>query len=235
MKKYLSASVITLGMSMAAAMPAFALTVGTNAAVNADANMNGSANGNVAHSTAASSSSSVTTGASVGVGATTNANTDTNNTQGALGGSITVSTPGQVQSDTDLDAYSMSIQQNDASVSAVSSDDTSVSVDYKVPAKLFGFISLNMTETASVEVGDNNSTEVYVSRPWWSFMAKADDHKDAFASRIKSHLPQNVSASATADARLTASEKAQLISAIQAGAHETFAASGSASASGSAY
>ena len=140
----------------------------------------------------------------------------------------------QVQNDTDLDSYSMSVKQQDSSVSEVSSDSDSVSVDYKIPAKLFGFISVDLTEKASVKVKDQSTTDVTVSRPWWSVFAKADDHKDALTANIKSRIGSNVAASSDVSAGLSASAKAQLISAIEAGARDTFASSASASASGSA-
>ncbi len=59
----------------------------------------------------------------------------------------------------------------DKDLSKVESDDDSVNVSYKIPAKLFGFIPVGMVVRTTV----GSAGEVKVTHPWYSFLTASDD------------------------------------------------------------
>ncbi len=228
MKKILSGTALAAALSVVSAAPAFA--IGVTSAINGSLNSathTGSASSSASGSSRADADADVTVGVDASLNA--GANSNTNVSAGLMTGSA------QVQTDSDLDTYSMTVKQQDSSVSSVSSSDNDVSVEYHVPAKLFGFISVNMPEKASVSVDSQNETSVSVHRPWWSVFASVNGHTtESLQSRIKAHVPSALPTSASGTASLNASTKAQFISAIETGAHEVFGASSKTSAGTSA-
>ncbi len=103
----------------------------------------------------------------------------------------------------------------DSETSTVTSTDNSVSVSYNVPAKFLGFLSVNMTEKATVQVVEGGKTTVTVNRPWWVIFAKVNSKSADVSSRIKARIP---TVSASAATKIDASTKAQFVSAIEAAA-----------------
>lgn len=100
------------------------------------------------------------------------------------------------------------------------SSDTQVEVTYKRPAKLFGFISVYVSEKAIVKAEKDGSTDVKVRKSWWSFLAKSEDRSEEFSSAIKSRVSSDVDVSA--EGELSASSKAKLVADIKAAAQATY-------------
>lgn len=124
----------------------------------------------------------------------------------------------------DLDAYATSLSSADASVTAVNtSSDNAVSVTYKRPAKLFGFIPVSIMETATVKADENGAASASVRKSWWSVFASTDAKTDQFSADLKSRVQGSTSASA--NAALTTSEKAVYLADINAAAQATYGAS----------
>jgi len=109
------------------------------------------------------------------------------------------------------------------------SSNTSVSVTYVHPAKLFGFIPMSLSEKATVSTDAQGKATVNVHKPWWSIFASSGADSATFAAKINAGL-QDQSASIDAQGNLSASAKAALVSQIETAAQATYNASASASA-----
>ncbi len=129
----------------------------------------------------------------------------------------------QVESDDQLKAYSQTVSQKDTSVSDISSADSSVSVSFKRPAKLFGFIPVHLKEKATVNVDAEGKSSVTVTKSWWSFLTSSNLKSDDLSSRIASKVASEGSLSA--NATLSASAKAKILSDIQVAASTVYSAS----------
>ncbi|MEK7641847.1 MAG: hypothetical protein AAB365_02525 [Patescibacteria group bacterium] len=121
--------------------------------------------------------------------------------------------------------------QSDENVTKVESDDESVSLWYKVPAKLFGFIPMGMTVRTTVGAAG----EVKVSHPWYSFLVSSED--DDAEAVIQTEVNATLGASGTTtdgDAKLTGAAKAAFVKAIHSGLKSTVGAQASVDASAGA-
>jgi hypothetical protein len=76
-----------------------------------------------------------------------------------------------VQNDDDLLEFAER-HLNEGGVNEIRFEDRSFSIRYSRPASLFGFIPINLKQTAEVAVNDNEFGRVKVRFPWWSFMVK---------------------------------------------------------------
>jgi hypothetical protein len=125
-----------------------------------------------------------------------------------------------VSSTTDLDLYTRTVTEQDASVENVVVKEDSVAVSYREPAKILGFIPTELIVTVEVE---NNGT-VSVRYPWYAFLAgkNAGELKPGLQLHIGDILKNatTTSATATTTASATTTEKlspqvrAELIKAI---------------------
>ncbi len=138
----------------------------------------------------------------------------------------------------DLGIYAKGVSASNSSVAEVdTSSDNSVSVEYARPAKLFGFISIHLPETAVVKVNADGTTVAKVHKAWWSFLASSDTHSDEFSTALQSRIDSDafVNASAGVKGELTASQKIQYIADIVAAAKAAYSASASVNTGASAY
>ncbi len=125
----------------------------------------------------------------------------------------------------DLDTYVQTMSSTNADVKAVdTTDDDKVVVEYKRPAKLFGFIDVDLTEKAVVKAEDDGSRKASVSKSWWSIFAADDTKTSEFSDTLKARIEASGSASASGTETLTASEKAEYIAEINAAANATYSA-----------
>ncbi len=152
--------------------------------------------------------------------------TTTTSTTGGSNISTDITTPGidvnavvtidanSVVTEEDLTTYVDSQMTTDANLKEVSYTDTTVTVAYKQPAKLFGFISSSLTATAEVQADGT----VEVSYPWYAFLYS----KTVTAADLETELSSSVSGMVTADTTLTAQAKAQIASRLQAALAASF-------------
>ena len=139
-----------------------------------------------------------------------------------------ITVPGAVKTNADLSVYASSVFQADENVSAVASADTEVSLGYKQRAKLFGFIPMFVTATASVA----SDGKVRVSHPWYAFLATTDSA--SLKSDVEAATQATLSQNGGADAKFSAAVQAQLLAeihgAMKSNLQATLAAEGSAGA-----
>lgn len=187
--------------SVMVALPAAALSV--NGAGTASANAQGGLGarvGNVINDVVGNASSGVSVGASgsadAGTGSSSNGNTglDVNAGVGAsgagqVGGPVMITRSdienntvvsgsadsSTVLNDTDLSGFIAAQIKGDTNVDAIQSTSDSVAVTYKVPAKLLGFIPMNVAATAVV----NADGSVTVNYPWYGFLLSTDGNLNA--------------------------------------------------------
>ncbi|MES2623001.1 MAG: hypothetical protein V4576_01175 [Patescibacteria group bacterium] len=115
----------------------------------------------------------------------------------------------------------MTMNSSANTVSSVNTDnDDKVTVTYKRPAKLFGFIPVSITERATVKVEDDGTRTAEVSQSWWAFMAKANTKTKEFLAALKSRLQANANVSSSTT--LTATEKTQYVTEINAAADAAY-------------
>jgi hypothetical protein len=159
------------------------------------------------------------------------------NANATIGGSATSDTDMNADINTNINSQtsaSASTSQGDdvmtmqSSANTVTSVDTSsdnkVTVKYKRPAKLFGFIPMSVTERATVTVEDDGTRTADVGRSWWAFMAKVETKTDQFLAQLKSRLQTkaNAGASVSGSTTLTESEKTEFVSEINAAADAAY-------------
>lgn len=169
--------------------------------------------------------------ANTSVKATTNASTSGMSSAGvAAGTKDAATTTSNIKESTsaELDAYVQTIAATNADVKDVdTTSDDKVVVEFKRPAKLFGFIDVDLTEKAVVK-SDDGKLEASVSKSWWSIFASDDAKTDEFSQTLKARVEH--SGAATMSEELTASEKAELIAEINAAAQATYSAKANADA-----
>ncbi len=219
MKKYrivsvsaVSATIACLFISASSSLAATSLTsvvqtniYGGGASASSSANVNVGINGSYNSNNDATSTSEMNTG-----------------DNGIINANVNIGS-----NDAQLNAYAQAIAENDPSVSAVSTTDNNVSISYKVPVKLFGFIPVYETETISVDTSVQGSApHASVHRSWWSFLAAGNNSGNVAA--FSSNLNDSLSASASG------SSQTQIMAEIEAAARSSMSASATASASGSA-
>jgi len=154
-----------------------------------------------------------------GTGSDTDADTGMNVTVGAGGVDIvitrssaaanntaTVTTPTSVSTSADLSAYASTVVRTDERVDGVELSEASVSLAYKVHAKLFGIFPVLIPATATV----NASGETTVKYPWYAFFAAID------SELVESNVRAATSATVSANANIafSASTQALLLSQI---------------------
>jgi hypothetical protein len=110
-----------------------------------------------------------------------------------------VTTAAQVSSRADLDAYASSALLSDPRIEEAELSSESVSIHYRQPARLFGFIPVSITAKAVADASGN----VEISYPWYGFLvAKAD--RAEIESQIEADLRTALAASGQTAATTTA-------------------------------
>lgn len=157
------------------------------------------------------------------VNSSTRLNVNTNIVDVGVNATTTsVTTSQKDEDDSSSDDITVSTNSN---TSIDTSSDNEVSVEYKRPSKLFGFISVNLTEKATVHEDSNGNPKVKVSKSWWSIFATDDTQTEKFSNALKARIQSQASVSANGSAGLTASEKEMYVSEINAAAEATYGAS----------
>lgn len=128
-------------------------------------------------------------------------------TRSDVSSSATVMNAISVSTSADLETYAAAFISNDENVTRIEADGKEVSVWYKQPAKLLGFIPVSVSAEGSV----NADGSVDVSYPWYSFLATYDD------ARLESNLDLAAGSIARAEAssEFSASVQARLIESIR--------------------
>ena len=112
-----------------------------------------------------------------------------------------------VDTSASVKAYVESVEESDKNIDDVKSTSDHVSVSYKQPAKLFGFISMDMSVKGSVDTKGN----VRVNYPWYSFLTN-------YKSDTKLESDINIAVSSIVDTEgeteFSGSLQTQLITAI---------------------
>jgi hypothetical protein len=120
-------------------------------------------------------------------------------------GSSTVSSPASVQSKSDLSAYASGVVRADTDVSNASLSAKAVSLAYRQPAKLFGFIPVYLQATATVNADGSTN----VSYPWYAFLTTKDSA--TLESDVRVATKDTVSANADVNAGFSAATQAKLL------------------------
>jgi hypothetical protein len=130
---------------------------------------------------------------------------------------LTVKNHAQIQSGQDLENFATGILIKDENVASVESDDSTVEVRYKLPAKFLGIFSAEIEASTDVDVDATgelgNQKEVSVKFPWYRIFFSLDE--SARADVIKAAIQSSVDAEVTGDATVSAKAKTvQLVSSI---------------------
>ena len=164
-------------------------------------------------------SSSTTVESEAGTYSNTNSEAETqseSNTSLKVNASgVTVVSSTQVNSDADLEIFSLNIttKSNGMAKVKISSEDEQESrivVLYKHRGKLFGFIPVAIRSTTEVMAkGNEDNIEVDSRLSWWGFLVAGENYDEAeLESQIKSNavIIANVKADASASAKARAAE-----------------------------
>ncbi len=119
-------------------------------------------------------------------------------------GSGEVTSPQQVNSETTLQAYVQQLKESDIDFGAVTTTQSAVTVEYVAPAKLFGFISIQMSATVTVDA-DGNAT---ISRPWYAFLTTGSD------TELEAQIESEVKPTINTNAQLSAHAQARVVDAV---------------------
>jgi hypothetical protein len=144
-----------------------------------------------------------------------------------------------VSSDADVESFAHAIKQSDSHVANVAIGSSTVSVSYKEPARLFGFIPTDINVTAQAD----QHGDVTISYPWYRFLfglssdsAALHASAEAQAHAATASAVQRESASTTATTTAidtNASFSAQLKAALLNALHLAFQAQVNTQASSS--
>ena len=203
---------------------------GTTDTLKTDTSVNGSvdaavgASSNVAPLTS-DTSADIEIGAS---GKTWDRATFKNNT--SLESQSSISSSSEVQDSASLDAYIGTLFATDANLEEITSNENEVTVEYKVPARILGFIKTNMDIEVTVDANGNAT----IDYPWYHFMTDIDkaELKTMVEANVDAALTQTqsvtLSESAGANANVSAQSKAAIIEAVQSALAANFDAAVSA-------
>ncbi len=110
----------------------------------------------------------------------------------------------------DVKSHSEAAMKADTDLTAVENASDSVSVSYREPAKLFGFIKVHVSATAEARADGS----VSVTYPWYAIIMTKD--RVGLENSVKAH----VGTAASADSTLSANTRIHLIDLLQAGLRE---------------
>lgn len=207
-------------------------------------------------SASTSGSGSSGAGVSVGVGGTNVVLMTRGDIQ--AGAATRVSSAGDVSSQDDLRAYISAEMAADTDVEAVQTSSDTVSITYREPARLLGFIPVSLRATATVDA----TGDVSIHYPWYGFLyAKSTgDLETALEARVRTlvaasggaaagtqlsgsgstsastseGMAADVGADMMAAGSFTAATQAELVAEMRAAMEQAFSTSASADASATA-
>ena len=150
--------------------------------------------------------STTTTSNTSGVGVSTGVTT------GTIAPSVNTNTVASfnmssIITDEDLSAYVESQMSADTNLKNVTHTDSSVTVAYKQPAKLFGLIPSSLTATTEIKADGT----VTVSYPWYAFLYS----KTVTSTDLETSISSTVSGLLVAETIITPEAKAEIVSRIQ--------------------
>lgn len=131
-------------------------------------------------------------------------------TRATINGSLTASSgaPSEATTSEDLRTQAAALVSEDARVSSVVLSNTKVSLSYQEPAKLFGFINVNVP--VEVSVAANGSTSV--NYPWYSFLLSSD--QAGLAVRAQAAVSNVLPARTNASVKLSSADEAHILSSL---------------------
>jgi hypothetical protein len=120
-----------------------------------------------------------------------------------------------VQLEEDLVDFAAGILAGDNNVTDIGATEKSVSMKYKVPAKLFGIFNSSLEQETTVTFGDGVSGRVKVKFPWTRFFYRVDENVDVenIQSRLQPEIDDEVLVDSEAT-ETTPAEQAKLIEVI---------------------
>ena len=125
----------------------------------------------------------------------------------------TVKVHAEVQSEQDLENFAKGILINDENVEEISSDEDSVEVRYRVPAKFLGFFETTLPVTVVAKKAQGELGEgVRVHFPWYRFLFGVPD--EVSETSLETSVSSAVTADLDSDGALDFAVSARLYSAI---------------------
>ncbi len=152
----------------------------------------------------------------------TNTSIDVSLKTNVEGGTIT--TAGQVSSETDLKLFTSNMSSQNESVAKVevsseNSKETEVEVVYKHKGKFLGFIPVTIKSTTDVSVEENSKVEIESSLSWWSFLVTGVNYnKKDIESRLENNTKVQVNTKLNASAQARAEIVESVVAELQASA-----------------
>lgn len=117
-------------------------------------------------------------------------------------------TSAEATSSESLRTQATALVSEDARISSVVLSNTKVSLSYQEPAKLFGFINVNVP--VEVSVAANGST--VIDYPWYSFLLSSD--QAGLAIRAQAAVSSALPARTNASVELSAADEARVLSSL---------------------
>ncbi len=126
--------------------------------------------------------------------------------------------PSTVSNRSDLESFITASAQNDENFQSASSSNDEVSLRYKEPAKLFGFLPISLSTNVKADANGN----VKVHYPWYRFLVALQDSD--LQSKIEAKVNAVLLANGAKDtsAEFSASTQAHLINDIREALHESY-------------
>jgi hypothetical protein len=112
-----------------------------------------------------------------------------------------------VQLEEDLVDFAAGILAGDNNITDIGATGKSVSMKYKVPAKLFGIFNSSLEQETTVTFGDGVSGRVKVKFPWTRFFYRVDENVDV--ENIQSRLQPEIDDEVLVDSEATETTPAQ--------------------------
>ena len=123
-----------------------------------------------------------------------------------------------ITSSDDVNSYIDQVSSIDKNVVDVNSSDSSVQVNYKVPATLFGFIPT----TLSTDVSVSSDKNVDVKFPWYSFLFSTKTSKADIKTNITNAAKDALNSVSANDTSLSAKAQATILDKVFSGFENLF-------------
>ncbi|HUQ30100.1 MAG TPA: hypothetical protein VM103_01115 [Candidatus Paceibacterota bacterium] len=115
-----------------------------------------------------------------------------------------------VSSEAALETHAMTLTKSDENLEAVALSSDKISLSYREPAKLFGFITLHVP----IQVTVTASGEAKVHYPWYSFLMATN--QAGIAVRTQAITDQHLSGEETATTTFSTETKTRLVDSLHA-------------------
>lgn len=120
-----------------------------------------------------------------------------------------------VETSSDLRAYASGVLQSDTRIERADLSAEAVTVEYEQPGRLFGFVPVAVTVTATVDSSGN----VTVDYPWYGFMVALEQSEREVESSLENQIRTTLASGgfeASAEAGLSAQAQAEILRELQA-------------------